>query len=52
MLPNTSKGIELLQSSDLLLFERPIEEAIAGNDQLRHPVKKTLGKSCLIAYFR
>ena len=43
-MPNTRKGIDLLQTSDLLLFERPTEEAIAGNDQLRHPVTKDFRK--------
>ncbi|MDE7412818.1 MAG: Coenzyme F420 hydrogenase/dehydrogenase, beta subunit C-terminal domain [Muribaculaceae bacterium] len=40
VLPSTKKGIEFLRKCDsLALFERPIEEAIEGNTQLRHPTK-------------
>lgn len=44
ILPNTEKGLSFLDKvSDLLeLLPRPVEEAVAGNSQLRHPSHKTL----------
>ena len=51
MLPNTRKGMELLQTSDLFLFERPTEEAVAGNAQLRHPVTKDFRKKLFDCLF-
>lgn len=40
ILPNTNKGLSLLKaiSSDLNLLERPVDEALDGNTQLRHPL--------------
>lgn len=42
LLPLTDKGNELLSgiSDGFHLFERSVEEAIQGNDQLRHPKRK------------
>lgn len=42
VLPCTEKGEELVSavSEYLNCYERPIEEAISGNTQLRHPFKK------------
>ena len=39
VLPLTNKGEELINAikSEFYLFERPVEEAILGNDQLRNP---------------
>ncbi len=43
ILPNTEKGLRFLQplSSEMELIERPVQEAIDGNSQLRHPVRQT-----------
>lgn len=40
---SSSKGSALLKSidSDLEMMQKPIEEAVNGNDQLRHPVKNS-----------
>ncbi len=42
LLPATKKGLWLLEScrNEAMLERRPIQEAIDGNDQLRHPVTK------------
>lgn len=42
LLPLTDKGNELLSgiSDGFHLFERSVEEAVLGNDQLRHPKRK------------
>lgn len=39
LLPTTKKGMELIEEikSEFNLFERTVEEAVKGNDQLRHP---------------
>jgi len=37
MFPITEKGLSLLRSCRLDLYERKVEEAVAGNEQLRHP---------------
>lgn len=39
LLPTTDKGMELLEGirDEFFLFERSVDEAVAGNDQLRHP---------------
>ncbi len=44
VLPNTEKGQSIVDklSDRLHLVERPIEEAIKGNDQLKAPKRKTL----------
>lgn len=44
LLPLTVKGKELLSgiSDGFHLFERSVEEAVQGNDQLRHPKSKNL----------
>lgn len=44
MLPATIKGKTIIESlrPELEITERSVAEAVAGNDQLRHPVKKTL----------
>ena len=43
ILPCTHKGIEILEriKSNLYIYERPLDEAIEGNEQLRHPTKIT-----------
>ena len=41
ILCQTEKGISLVESCDLKLLPVDLEEAIAGNDQLRHPSEKT-----------
>lgn len=41
ILPITDKGLELVRISNLKLIERPVNEAIEGNSQLRHPSQKT-----------
>jgi len=41
ILPISSKGLELVKMSKLRLLERPIDEAINGNGQLRKPSNKT-----------
>ena len=42
LLPTTEKGRELIEGirPEFNLFERPVEEAVKGNDQLRHPKEK------------
>ena len=42
VLPLTNKGAELINAiaSEFYLFERPVEEAILGNDQLQNPKPK------------
>lgn len=40
VLPITEKGLELVFASPLNLVQRPINEAIAGNSQLRAPKRK------------
>lgn len=42
LLPTTDKGKELIDGihSEFHLFERTVEEAVNGNDQLRHPKEK------------
>lgn len=42
LLPLTDKGYELLSgiSDGFYLFERSVDEAVQGNDQLRHPKSK------------
>lgn len=44
LLPLTNNGYELLSaiSDDFHLFERTVEEAVQGNDQLRNPKSKNL----------
>ena len=44
ILINSDKGSSLFQavSNSMVVFERPISEAINGNDQLRSPKEKTL----------
>lgn len=39
LLPTTEKGKELIEGirNEFYLFERTVEEAVNGNDQLRHP---------------
>lgn len=39
LLPTTDKGMELIDGirTDFNLFERSVDEAVNGNDQLRHP---------------
>lgn len=37
ILPITTKGLDLVRKSNLKLIERPIDEAVNGNSQLRHP---------------
>lgn len=43
LLPCTDKGMRLIEQTKEFFhyFERPVEEAIKGNSQLRHPVRKT-----------
>lgn len=43
ILPVTDKGMELLEMAGerMYISERPVAEAVSGNDQLRHPFKKT-----------
>ena len=43
LLPCTNKGMQLIEQTKEFFhyFERPVEEAIKGNSQLRHPVRKT-----------
>lgn len=43
LLPSTNKGLELINGieSEFNLYERTVEEAINGNDQLRFPFKLT-----------
>lgn len=43
VLTNTSKGQSFFDSlaDSLYVYERTVEEAVAGNPQLQHPVKKT-----------
>ena len=45
VLPNTTKGYKLFQrvSSEMNVYERPVAEAIRGNERLTHPVEKTKG---------
>lgn len=47
MLPSTVKGKELLAAvvSEMNLYERSVEEAVDGNDQLRHPTLLTKRRS-------
>lgn len=42
ILPNTEKGLEFVKkaSDKLFMEERPLTEAVNGNDQLRHPSEK------------
>lgn len=49
VIPITEKGKALFDQlfSKLIIYERPISEAISGNDQLRHPFYKT---NKIIAY--
>jgi coenzyme F420-reducing hydrogenase beta subunit len=42
ILPITSKGLELVKNSNLRLVERPVNEAVVGNDQLRKPSNKNI----------
>ena len=44
LLPCTEKGFQLIHAAkeQFILHERPVEEAIAGNAQLRHPTHRTL----------
>ena len=43
LLPCTDKGMRLIEQTKEFFqyFERPVEEAIKGNSQLQHPVRKT-----------
>lgn len=41
MLPVTQKGLQLIKTSSLELYERNVSEAVNGNGQLQHPKKKT-----------
>ena len=43
LLPCTDKGMQLIEQTKEFFhyFERPVEEAIKGNSQLQHPVRKT-----------
>lgn len=41
VLPITPKGLELVRMSNLKLIVRPVEEAVNGNSQLRHPSHKS-----------
>lgn len=41
VLPITGKGLSLIKESPLELHERHVEEAINGNEQLRHPKSLT-----------
>lgn len=41
ILPVTEKGLELVKKSELELHERPVDEAVKGNAQLRTPKTKT-----------
>ena len=42
LLPITDKGKELIEGirQEFYLYERTVEEAVNGNDQLRHPKEK------------
>lgn len=44
LLPCTNKGLRLIQNvkERFVLYERPLEEAIAGNNQLRKPTSRKL----------
>lgn len=44
LLPITDKGKELIEGirQEFYLYERTVEEAVNGNDQLRHPKEKDL----------
>lgn len=44
IMPSTEKGIALVKtiSPRLYIFERSVEEAVKGNDQLKAPVKKDI----------
>ena len=46
LLVNTKKGHELLNSinDEINLFERPLEEAVAGNETLYSPTEKPIGR--------
>lgn len=43
LLPNTDKGRFLIENieNEFNLYQRDLNEAVAGNDQLRHPLKYT-----------
>ena len=44
LLPITSKGIQLIEKikTNINIYERPIQEAINGNSQLRSPSRRTV----------
>lgn len=45
LMANTSRGASLIESSPLLFKEqRPLSEAIMGNDNLRYPSKRPVGR--------
>lgn len=52
-LPVTEKGLALLDAirDSLFIEERPVEEAVAGNDQLRHPFRFTRRVSLFRAFY-
>ena len=45
ILPITTKGNAIIEelNSEISLVARPVEEAVAGNSQLRHPSRKSFG---------
>ena len=51
LLPTTSKGLEMVEGikKDFHLFERTVEEAVGGNDQLRRPMALSLRWKCFRA---
>lgn len=53
LLPITEKGKELIEGirQEFNLYERTVEEAVNGNDQLRHPKEKDLRISMFMNLF-
>ena len=53
LLPITDKGKELIEGirQEFNLYERTVEEAVNGNDQLRHPKEKDLRISMFMNLF-
>lgn len=54
LLPNTSKGKGLVKliKEDMYIYERPVEEAILGNDKLRHPTRIDKSTSVFLCLYK